>query len=157
MRSRRLRFNPVQASRRATALLVLAAALAGIAAWMREPNDLIHRPGLGYLLSVWALFIAAAGAAWKARAAELLVVFRPRRTRLEAIASIVAGLAIMLLSCAAASTAVSESDEGTVRALSEAGIVGGIAFGLAGLLTLFWTSGLEYLGNRIDQMSEDDW
>ncbi len=155
MRRSLRRLGPVQLSRLAAGLLVLAFILAALGAWLRVGDGALNRPGLGYLLSAVALVVSVSGAALKARVAGLLVVFRSRQVRRNAVLSLVAGIALTMLGCVAASRA--GDAQRAWQALSEGVLTFGIGVGLSGFLSLFWAFGIDYLGDRIEQRSEEDW
>ncbi len=139
-------------------MLIPVVVLAAIGAWMRMIDGEWHRPGLGALLTILATFTGLIAAALKARASAVLVVFSPRPVRAIAIASLIAGLVTMMLGCVVASDAVSANDGGLWSSVAgEAAIAGGLSLGLAGLFTLFWAFGLDYLGERIDDRSDEEW
>jgi len=149
------RLGPLQQSRLAGLLLIAAAALAAFGAFLRHTDGSLHRPGLGYLCSTAALFVAVGAAIWKARVAAMLVVFRAGQVRLNATLSLIAGVLVALTGCVLAS-GVSESRPGW-QSLGEGVLMLGIGLGLTGLLSIFWAFGVDYLGDRIDKLSEEDW
>ncbi|MGE3798251.1 MAG: hypothetical protein AB7G88_10435 [Thermomicrobiales bacterium] len=134
---------------------MLGAIVAGAGAWLRASDGWWHRPGAGYLLSAAGLFLSAGGAVWKARTAGLLVVFRARQVRRSALLSGIGGAIVALLGCVFASWA--SANQPLSRATGEAILTLGIGIGLAGFLSFFWTFGLDYLGERIEKLSEEDW
>lgn len=153
----RRRLSPLQLSHLATLSLLLVLIFAAIGAWLRLKEGVWSRPGLGVLLTLLALVVGIAGAVVKARASSILVVFSPRRVRAMAIASLVAGLVAMLLACVVASGSPSGSGGLWQRVIGEAVLAAGMALGLAGFATLFWAFGLDYLGARIEDRSDEHW
>lgn len=149
------RLGPLQQLRLASALLIVACVLSAVGAWLRVDDGTMHRPGPGYLLSVLALGFAVTGAIWRARVAGLLVAFRARYVRTSAILSLVMGIGLALLGCVAASRG--DDAQPVWQAVGEGVLTFGIGVGLSGFLTLFWAFGLDYLGERIEQRSDEEW
>lgn len=154
---RRSRLGPLQRSRLATATLLPVALIAATGSWMRTTDGDCHRPGLGVLVSVLAYLMGVAAAVAKARAAAILMVFSPRSVRSVAVLSLIVGLVALLLGCVVASGSAGEQRSVVQIVGGESAIALGVSLGLAGLLTVFWTSGLDYLGERIDARTHEDW
>lgn len=149
--------GPLHQQRLAMLLILCSAALAGLGAYSRATAGFGSSSAGGYLLETAGLLLAAGAAAWQARVAEMLIVFDSKAVRRRAILSLLAGMCTALIGCVAASTVESNRYEVYLRAIADAGIVGGLGLGLAGFFSLAWAFGMGYAGARIERLSKEDW
>jgi hypothetical protein len=138
-------------------LLLVGTLLAGIGAYLRSTAGPGESRAGGYLLETAALAIVVGSAAWQARVAEMLILFDSKAVRRRSILSLLAGICTALVGCAVASVIETDRHDAAVRALAQAGIVGGVGLGLAGCFSLAWVYGMGYAGAKIERMSEEDW
>jgi hypothetical protein len=149
--------GPRQQQRLALLLILGCAALAGLGAYLRASAGPGESTSDGYLLETAALLMAVGAAAWQARIAGILILFEPNAVRRRAILSLLAGICAALVGCVAVSAIETDRYENSLRALAEAGIIGGLGLGLAGFFSLAWAFGMGYAGKRIERMGEEDW
>jgi hypothetical protein len=150
--------NPLALRRVGLSLVLLAAALAGLAAWLRDrlaPGTTGH--SATYFLDVGSWFLAVAGAVLEARAGDLLLNARLPAARRRAILFASGGLGTALVACATIPLRSSGASAPPLRAVLAAVLVGGFGIGLGGLATLAWFYGGRYAERRIERMGEDDW
>jgi hypothetical protein len=106
---------------------------------------------------ILVLILAVAATACYVRAADFLLDFDYRGVRRQATAFTLVGFATALLGCVAASQFVDGRSPVLVRSLGYAGIGGGIAAGLSGLVTLLWSFSGTYAGEQIEKRSNEEW
>lgn len=106
------------------------------------------------MIVVFILSIAAA--ACYVRAADFLIDFDYKSIRRQATLFTVAGLGAALIGCAVASQLTDGDAPILIRTLGYAGIGGGVAIGLSGLVALLW-SFTGYAGEQIDKRSNEEW
>ncbi len=107
------------------------------------------------MIAVLLLSLAAVGC--YVRAADFLLDFDYRGVRKQATLLTIAGIAAALLGCVAASQFVEGRAPVLVRTVGYAGIGGGIAAGLSGLVTLLWSFSGTYAGEQIEKRSNEEW
>lgn len=143
---RRRHRSPLSIRRMSYGLMALAALVGGLSGADESP--------LG-MTAVLAISVAAT--ALYARANDILMDFEFRGVRRQATIFFVGGVLAALLGCVVASELVDGRAPILVRALGYAGIGGGIATGLAGLVTLLWTYSGTYAGEQIEKRSQEEW
>ena len=107
------------------------------------------------VIAMLVLAIAAVGC--YVRAADFLLDFDYRGVRRQATLFTIFGFAAALIGCVAASRLIDGSSPILVRTLGYAGIGGGIAVGLSGLVTLLWSFSGTYAGEQIEKRSNEEW
>jgi hypothetical protein len=150
--------NPLALRRLGLSLVLLAAALAGLATWLRDhlsPGTTGH--SATYFLDVGGWFLAVAGAVLEARAGDLLLTARQPAARRRAVLFALDGLGAALIACATIPLRSSGASAPLLRAALAAVLVGGFGVGLGGLATLAWFYGGHYAERRIERMGDDDW
>ena len=107
------------------------------------------------MIAVLTLAIAAVGC--YVRAIDFLLDFDSRGVRRQATLFTILGLTIALFGCLVASQLVDRSSPDIARTLGYAGIGGGIAVGLSGLVALLWSFSGTYAGEQIEKRSREEW
>ena len=143
---RRRNRNPLEILRVAYVLMALAAVLGGLSGAKESSVGMI---------AVFVLVIAATGC--YVRAADFLLDIDFRRIRRQATIFAIIGLGTALVGCGIASQLVDGRSPKLVRAVGYAGIGGGIAVGLSGLVALLWSFAGTYAGEQIDKRSREEW
>ena len=143
---RRRNRSPLEIRRIGYALMALATLAGGLSGAQESPIGMI---------AVLILSLAAVGC--YVRAADFLLDFDYRAVRRQATLFAVVGLAAALIGCVAASQLVDGAAPTLVRTLGYAGIGGGIAVGLSGLVTLLWSFSGTYAGEQIEKRSREEW
>lgn len=138
--------SPLAIRRLAYALMALAALVGGLSGADASPVGMIA-----------ALGLAVAATAVYTRANDILLDFDYRGVRRQAIVFCVAGIATALLGCMAASWLVDGRGAMAIRTIGYAAIGGGIAAGLAGLVTILWSYAGTYAGEQIEKRSQEEW
>lgn len=141
---RRRNRSPLEIQRVGFALMALAVLAGGWSGATESPYGMI---------AVLLLSVAAAGC--YVRAADFLLDVNYRGVRKQATLLTIAGVAAALLGCVAASQFV--EGRASLRTLAFAGIGGGFAAGLSGLITLLWTFSGTYAGEQIEKRSNEEW
>lgn len=155
---RRFFANPLRMRRLGYGVILLAAGIAGLAAWLRG------RTGSGtgahsatYYLDALSWLFAVAGALIAAWVGEMLLSAEHRKTRRQAILTALVGLGAAITACATIPIRTSTDEGLAVGAGLSALLVGSAGIGLSGLATLVWFFGGRYAADRIQKMGEDDW
>jgi hypothetical protein len=143
---RRRNRSPLAIRRIAYALMVLAMLVGGLSGARESPVGMI---------GVLALALLAVGC--YVRAADVLLDFDYRGERRQATLLTLVGFAAALTGCIVASQLVDGESPVLVRTLGYAGIGGGIAAGLSGLITLLWSFSGTYAGEQIEKRSNEEW
>jgi hypothetical protein len=104
-----------------------------------------------------ALALAVAATAVYTRANDFLMDFDYQGVRRQAAIFCAVGLLTALLGCVIASQLVEGRAPVLIRTLGYAGIGGGIAVGLSGLVTLLWSFSGTYAGEQIEKRSREEW
>ena len=143
---RRRNRSPLEIRRIGYALMVLATLAGGLSGALESPVGMI---------AVLMISIAAMGC--YVRAADFLLDFDYHAVRRQATLFTIAGLAAALIGCVIASRLVDGDTSTLVRTLGYAGIGGGIAVGLSGLITLLWSFSGTYAGEQIEKRSREEW
>lgn len=143
---RRRNRSPLEIQRVGFALMVLAALVGGLSGAKESTVGMIV---------VLLLSLAAVGC--YVRAADFLLDFDYRGVRKQATLLTIAGIAAALLGCVAASQLVEGRAPVLVRTVGYAGIGGGMAAGLSGLVTLLWSFSGTYAGEQIEKRSNEEW
>jgi hypothetical protein len=104
-----------------------------------------------------ALVLALGAVGCYVRAADFLLDFEYRGVRRQATLFTIVGFGAALIGCVVASRLAEGSAPALVRALGYAGIGGGIAVGLSGLVTLLWSFSGTYAGEQIEKRSNEEW
>lgn len=143
---RRNHRNPLSIRRLAYGLIVLAALAGGLSGADASPIGMIA-----------VLTLAVSAAAVYTRANDILMDFDYRGARRQALLFCIVGIVTALFGCAGASWFVDGQHASVVRAIGYAGIGGGIAAGLSGLVTLLWSFAGTYAGEQIEKRSQEEW
>ncbi len=143
---RRRNRNPLEILRVAYVLMALAALLGGLSG--------AEESSVG-MIAVFVLVLAATGC--YVRAADFLLDFDFRRIRRQSTLFAIIGLSTALVGCGVASQLVDGRSPTLMRAIGYAGIGGGIAVGLSGLVALLWSFAGTYAGEQIDKRSREEW
>ncbi len=143
---RRRNRNPLEIRRVAYVLMALAALVGGLSGAEESPIGMI---------AVFVLVIAAT--ACYVRAADFLLDFDYRGIRRQATLFTVVGLGTALAGCMVASQLVDGRSATLLRTVGYAGIGGGIAVGLSGLVALLWSFAGTYAGEQIEERSREEW
>ena len=138
--------SPIEIRRIAYALMALAAVAGGWSGAEVSPVGMIF---------VCILVIAAT--VCYVRAADILLDFDFRSVRRQAVLFAIVGLSTATIGCAVASQLVDDRSENLVRAVGYAGISGGIAVGLSGLVAMLWSFTGTYAGQQIEKRSQEEW
>lgn len=155
MRRRWRRFiaNPIQLHRISQVMVSLCAAIALLAAWLRERGG-----GSGtWLLDTLALVVAIVSALLDARYAAFVGEFQPETVRRGSLLRLIAGSTALLAGCVVASMSFSGSS-GTLIGVAGYGLLfAGLAFGLGGLLRLLAVQGAGYAARKIQERLDDEY
>jgi len=143
---RRRNRSPIEIRRIAYALMALSGVAGGWSGAEESPVGMIV---------VFILVIAAT--ACYLRAVDFLLDFDYRSVRRQAALFAIVGLSTALVGCAVASQLVDDRSETLVRTIGYAGIGGGIAVGLSGLVALLWSFTGTYAGQQIEKRSQEEW
>jgi hypothetical protein len=143
---RRRNRSPLATRRIAYVLMALALLVGGWSGAKKSPIGVI---------AVLILSLAAVGC--YVRAADFLLDIDYRGVRRQAILLTIAGFAAAIFGCVGASQLADGESPTVVRTLGYAGIGGGIAAGLSGLVTLLWSFSGTYAGGQIEKRSNEEW
>ena len=143
---RRRNRSPFEIRRVAYVLMALATLVGGLSG--------AEESSIG-MIAVFVFVIAATG--FYVRAADFLLDFDFRSTRRQATLFAIIGLATALVGCGVASQLVDGRSPTLMRTIGYAGIGGGIAVGLSGLVALLWSFAGTYAGAQIDERSREEW
>lgn len=143
---RRRNRSPLTIRRYAYALIVLAMLVGGLSGAEESTWGMIA-----------VLMLSLVATANYIRASDALLDFDQRGVRRQATMLTVVGFAAALLGCVAASQLADDNASTLARTLGYAGIGGGIAAGLSGLLTMLWSYSATYAGEQIEKRSNEEW
>lgn len=143
---RRRNRNPLETRRIGYAFMALAVLVGGLSGAEESPVGMIA-----------VLILALAAAGWYVRAADVLLDFDYRGIRRQATLFTIVGIAAALAGCVVASQLGDGRAPVLVRTIGYAGIGGGIAVGLSGLVTLLWSFSGTYAGEQIEKRSHEEW
>ena len=143
---RRRHRSPLSIRRISYGLMALAALVGGLSGADEAPLGMTA-----------ALALAVAATAVYTRANDFLMDFDYHGVRRQAAIFCAVGLLTALLGCVIASQLVEGRAPVLIRALGYAGMGGGIAIGLSGLVTLLWSFSGTYAGEQIEKRSQEEW
>ena len=155
MRRRWRRFfaNPLQLHRISQAMVALCAAVAVLAAWLRERGG-----GSGtYLLDVLALLVAIGSALLDTRYASFIGGYQPEIVRRGSLLRLIVGCAALLAGCIAASIEINGSGGRVIGVAGYGLLFAGLALGLGGLMRLLAGDGATYAATKVQERLDDDY
>ena len=153
MRRRRRLSNPIVKRRIALVVIVIGAALAGVAQLIRESSS----DSSTYLLDVVGWIVVVAGSVIEASTAQILFPAQPVPTRRRATSFAALGVIAAVLGCVLTSMVADNDTPAIVSGMTMFVLVGGIGLGLAGTFSLAWYYGGDYAARRIERLGDDDW
>lgn len=155
MRRRWRRFfaNPIQLHRISQLMVALCAAVALLAAWLRERGG-----GSGtYLLDTLAMLIAIFSAVLDTRYASFMGDFRPEAVRRGSLIRLIVGCLALLVGCIVASIEVNGRAGEWVGVAGYGLLFAGLAVGLGGLIRFLAVQGAGYAARKVQERLDDEY
>lgn len=145
--------NPLQLHRVSQVMVVLCAAVAVLAAWLRERGG----GGGTYLLDTLALLVAIVSALLDTRYASIVGDFQPEIVRRGSLIRLILGCVGLLAGCILASIEISGSGGELIGVAGYGLLFAGLALGLGGLLRLLAVQGADYAATKVQERLDDDY